>query len=60
MVYQQIDFEDFELNFLKKLYKSDLTNLGFSLPEVSGVTWYRWRQGALTFDPTAKLTGCAQ
>ena len=57
-VYLQIDFEDFELNFLKKGYKSDLTNLGFSLPEVSGVTWYRWRQGALTFDPTAKLTGC--
>ena len=54
----QIDFEDFELNFLKKGYKSDLTNLGFSLPEVSGVTWYRWQQGALAFDPTAKLTGC--
>ena len=30
-VYLQIDFEDFELNFLKKGYKSDLTNLGFSL-----------------------------
>ena len=56
----QIDFEDFELNFLKKGYKSDLTNLGFSLPEVSGFTWYRWQQGALTFDPTAKLTGCVK
>ena len=37
-VYLQIDFEDFELNFLKKGYKSDLTNLVFSLPEVSGVS----------------------
>ena len=54
-VYLQIDFEDFELNFLKKGYKSDLTNLGFSLPVVSGVTWYRWQQGALTFDPSANV-----
>ena len=59
-VYLQIDFEDFVLNFLKKGYKYDLTNLGFSLPEVSGITWYRWRQGAFTFDPTAKLISCGK
>ena len=56
----QIDFEDFELIFLKKRYKFDLLFSGYLPYEATGITWYRWRQRrSLTFDPTAELASCA-